>query len=405
MKKLYVYVALAAMGVMAACSKNDNVDPQGNGGNTVIDDNSPVAVELGVSGVNLDVNVTPKSKAAGALDTWNSQALYIYAFDRTEDDFTTAAFIDNVQGTAPAASTPDPQPGDTLGVITLTNPAYPGEPFYYSGSTVYDFYGYYIDDAAVESAVSAGAVVPTETATSIYVPFRINGTQDLMVAKADPAVDVEGATETVESTRAYSAYAARRGVQPTLRFRHLLSRFNFEIKPGAASADNVTVDSIALVSKVEGELVVVSANAEDLGLNNIVEGTLDTLCLPGIAAEGVKTETFNSGLSKEEQTSKAVGTNLLVIPGETSYELLVWLSNDNGDSPIAPQVAQVTLRESATFDAGKVYTVTIMIYGLESVEVSASLTGWQDGGTVTIDPDEDMIPGQDDEEEVIEPEP
>lgn len=405
MKKLYVYVALAAMGVMAACSKNDNVDPQGNGGNTVIDDNSPVAVELGVSGVNLDVNVTPKSKAAGALDTWNSQALYIYAFDRTEDDFKTAAFIDNVQGTAPAASTPDPQPGDTLGVITLTNPAYPGEPFYYSGSTVYDFYGYYIDDAAVESAVSAGAVVPTETATSIYVPFRINGTQDLMVAKADPAVDVEGATETVESTRAYSAYAARRGVQPTLRFRHLLSRFNFEIKPGAASADNVTVDSIALVSKVEGELVVVSANAEDLGLNNIVEGTLDTLCLPGIAAEGVKTETFNSGLSKEEQTSKAVGTNLLVIPGETSYELLVWLSNDNGDSPIAPQVAQVTLRESATFDAGKVYTVTIMIYGLESVEVSASLTGWQDGGTVTIDPDEDMIPGQDDEEEVIEPEP
>ena len=400
MKKLYVYVALAAMGVMAACSKNDNVDPQGNGGNTVIDDNSPVAVELGVSGVNLDVNVTPKSKAAGALDTWNSQALYIYAFDRTEDDFKTAAFIDNVQGTAPAASTPDPQPGDTLGVITLTNPAYPGEPFYYSGSTVYDFYGYYIDDAAVESAVSAGAVVPTETATSIYVPFRINGTQDLMVAKADPAVDVEGATETVESTRAYSAYAARRGVQPTLRFRHLLSRFNFEIKPGAASADNVTVDSIALVSKVEGELVVVSANAEDLGLNNIVEGTLDTLCLPGIAAEGVKTETFNSGLSKEEQTSKAVGTNLLVIPGETSYELLVWLSNDNGDSPIAPQVAQVTLPESATFDAGKVYTVTIMIYGLESVEVSASLTGWQDGGTVTIDPDQIPTTGQ---EEPVEP--
>ena len=400
MKKLYVYVALAAMGVMAACSKNDNVDPQGNGGNTVIDDNSPVAVELGVSGVNLDVNVTPKSKAAGALDTWNSQALYIYAFDRTEDDFTTVAFIDNVQGTAPAASTPDPQPGDTLGVITLTNPAYPGEPFYYSGSTVYDFYGYYIDDAAVESAVSAGAVVPTETATSIYVPFRINGTQDLMVAKADPAVDVEGATETVESTRAYSAYAARRGVQPTLRFRHLLSRFNFEIKPGAASADNVTVDSIALVSKVEGELVVVSANAEDLGLNNIVEGTLDTLCLPGIAAEGVKTATFDAESDKDNQTPTVVGTNLLVIPGETSYELLVWLSNDNGDSPIAPQVAQVTLPGSATFDAGKVYTVTIMIYGLESVEVSASLTGWQDGGTVTIDPDQIPTTGQ---EEPVEP--
>ena len=399
MKKLYVYVALAAMGVMAACSKNDNVDPQGNGGNTVIDDNSPVAVELGVKGIDLDVNVS--SKAQGSVDAWDaSQTLYVYAIDRSDAQFANTPLIDNISASSPAT-------GAQNNVLNLVQPAsagkYAGEYFYFQGSTVYDFYGYYIDDAAVESAVSAGAVVPTETATSIYVPFRINGTQDLMVAKADPAVDV---TDTdVDAARAYSAYAARRGVQPTLRFRHLLSRFNFEIKPGAASADNVTVDSIALVSKVEGELVVVSANAEDLGLNNIVEGTLDTLCLPGIAAEGVKTATFDAESDKDNQTPTVVGTNLLVIPGETSYELLVWLSNDNGDSPIAPQVAQVTLKESPTFDAGKVYTVTIMIYGLESVEVSASLTGWQDGGSVVIDPDQDMIPGQDDEEEVIEPEP
>ena len=58
-----------------------------------------------------------------------------------------------------------------------------------------------------------------------------------------------------------------------------------------------------------------------------------------------------------------------------------------------------------TFEAGKTYDVTIIVYGMEQIEVTAELKDWEEGGSVVIDPDQDMIPGQDDEEEVIEPEP
>ena len=75
-----MYVALAAMAAMVSCSKDNDVKPQG-GNDGVIDEDSPVAVQLGVSGV--DISVSPKSKALGGVDAWNSHALKIYAFDRT----------------------------------------------------------------------------------------------------------------------------------------------------------------------------------------------------------------------------------------------------------------------------------------------------------------------------------
>ena len=404
MRKLYVYVAMFAIGTMAACQKNNDVNPQG-GNDGVIDDNSPVAVQLGVSGINLDVNVT--SKGAGAIDTWKQNALYVYAFDRTVDNFQTGtAFIANVQGTAPGETSPATDADTvTVGQITLLNPnvGQGTEPFYYAGSTTYDFYGYYIDDAAVESAYQAEVLTPTKEATRIFIPFRIDGTQDLMIAKADQATDVArpAVTETVNEANAYSAYAARRGVQPVLKFQHLLSRFKFEIVPGAPSANGVTIDSIALESKVEGNLVVVGAAR---GIEAAVEAEPDTLNLPGIDASGVKTETWNAEAAKDAQTPKSVGTDLLVMPGETSYKLFVWMHKDTGETTVDPLVSVVEFEEGTAFEAGKQYNVTIRVYGLEEVEVTAHLTGWEDGGDITIDPDQPVTPTTEPEPEP-EPEP
>ena len=396
MRKLYVYVAMFAIGTMAACQKNTDVVPQDDN-NVVIDDNSKVAVELGVSGINLDVNVT--SKGAGAIDSWKQNALYVYAFDRTITNFETGdAFIDNVQGTAPGEVSPvEDADTVTVGKITLLNPnvGEGDEPFYYSGSTTYDFYGYYIDDAALESAIVENVLTPEKEATRIYIPFRIDGTQDLMIAKADQATDVArpAVTETVNEANAYSAYAARRGVQPVLKFQHLLSRFMFEIAPGAASADGVTIDSIALESKVEGNLVVVGATR---GIET-VEAEPDTLNLPGIATSGVKTAKWQTGVAKEEQTKTPVGTDLLVMPGETSYKLFVWMHKDTGATKVEPLISEVKFEAGTAFEAGKQYNVTITVYGLEEVEVTAHLTGWEDGGDITIDPDE--MPTTDDEQQ------
>ena len=240
MKKLYVYVALA-------------VDPQGNGGNTVIDDNSPVAVELGVKGIDLDVNVS--SKAQGSVDAWDaSQTLYVYAIDRSDAQFANTPLIDNISASSPAT-------GAQNNVLNLVQPAsageYAGEYFYFQGSTVYDFYGYYVDDAV------EGTPTPSRTDGTITLPITITGAQDIMLAKADPAVDIEASTDPnkgqVTSETAYSAFAARRGVQPTLEFQHQLARFTFNIVPGSASGDLITVTAIELQSNTTGTLQIAPA--------------------------------------------------------------------------------------------------------------------------------------------------
>lgn len=412
MKKLYVYVALAAMGVMAACSKNDNVDPQGNGGNTVIDDNSPVAVELGVKGIDLDVNVS--SKAQGSVDAWDaSQTLYVYAIDRSDAQFANTPLIDNISASSPAT-------GAQNNVLNLVQPAsageYAGEYFYFQGSTVYDFYGYYVDDAV------EGTPTPSRTDGTITLPITITGAQDIMLAKADPAVDIEASTDPnkgqVTSETAYSAFAARRGIQPTLEFQHQLARFTFNIVPGSASGDLITVTAIELQSNTTGTLQI--APAVEAGQPTILsQAALAYLSLAN-ETSGANNLPYNvPEYTGADQDPIKVGESLMVMPGQTSYNLRVSMTQDgNGDVELPVNKLETVIAAAnvdtnddgtaegvTTFEAGKTYEITIKVYGMERIEVSATLKAWEDGGSVVIDPDQDMIPGQDDEEEVIEPEP
>ena len=64
----------------------------------------------------------------------------------------------------------------------MHNNAAQNEPFYYVTGKYYDFYGYHIDDAAKGE--------PVKAATSVSVPFELNGSQDLMLAKADQQTDI-----------------------------------------------------------------------------------------------------------------------------------------------------------------------------------------------------------------------
>lgn len=74
--------------------------------------------------------------------------------------------------------------------------------------------------------------------TKVEIPFKINGSQDIMIAEtkeSDAATKLlteDSKTTTMEQAadRIYTAYAARRGVYPDLVFKHQLARLYFEIK-------------------------------------------------------------------------------------------------------------------------------------------------------------------------------
>lgn len=372
MKKYPLFVAAAALIAVAACSKTtgnvtaETPDP--------LDDGAPVPVLFAAASP-----ATVQVKSVGAVESaWNGQQLKIYGYDRTVTDFTSTAFIDNVSASAPESG--------NKGGISVTNEAAGGEPFYYVAGKYYDFYGYHIDDAATSA--------PVKTAASVAVPFEIDGSQDLMIAKAEQQADIEaaGQTDAVSADRAYSAFAARRGVQPNLLFKHQLAKFTFEIAAGSEAGSDIYVTDVKIVSKYKGNLAVVG------GTRGLVDVDAETaeLSLQERGAAGMQalTEVKPDAFDGTKANFKGIGESLMVIPGESSYQLYVCTRQDGVTTEIDPQpwTLDITKIEgapsgAAAFEAGYSYKVKIVIYGLEEVKISAELEDWKDGGSTVIDPD------------------
>lgn len=391
MKKVYLFPAIAVMAAMTACTK----EPV----NTTVPEDELVPVQFGLA--SPDYSVTTKS--TGGLDQWNNTTLYVYGFDRKAADYSTP-FIDNVSATAASTAS------ISLTVINEETQ----ESYYYEDGVNYDFYGYHVDDAATpEAATPTPIIVPEEGSTQesdgtaltkgVYIPFTINGSQDLMVAKADPAVDIVGTElEDVGTDRVYSAYAARRDVHPTLEFKHQLARFKFQIKSGATSGDNVYVTSIKILDqKQKGYLRVVGETqgiVEATNGNDPVDFALMEKDTDGSMKELTEVKPENPFVDGRTQDATEVGESIMILPGgisceialETRAEGITTAIPEQRHTILASELLKTGSGESAgatSFDAGKYYTITIIIYGPEEIEITATLDEWEDGGGVEWDPD------------------
>ena len=374
MKKFLFFATTFAI-LLSGCTKSNVNDD-------VLDDGTPVPVRF--SAVSMTSSVSTKSTGAvGTIgnNNWNGQDLYIYGYDRAVSDFSTEPFINNVKATAPN--------GTASGEIDVLNASVnPAEPFYYVAKNRYDFYGYHVDDAATGE--------PVRETARVYVPFTINGAQDLLIAKADQQADIHKVGASITEENAYSAYAARRDVHPTLKFQHQLARFTFEIVAGSASGSNVNVDHITVDSKSTGNLVVVG---DARGIADVTEDVA-SFKLQEINAEGnaqdltsVKPEAY----SPARDNAKQIGESIMVIPGEAAYTLRIKTSQDGVSTDIPEQEWQIEIGNvvgapegAAAFEAGYSYKITIVIYGLEEVKITAELEEWKEGGNATLD--EDDIP-------------
>ena len=374
MKKFLFFATTFAI-LLSGCTKSNVNDD-------VLDDGTPVPVRF--SAVSMTSSVSTKS--TGAVGTignnqWNEQDLYIYGYDRTVSDFTTEPFINNVKATAPG--------GTASGAIEVLNASVdPAEPFYYVAKNRYDFYGYHVDDAATGE--------PVREAARVYVPFEINGAQDLLIAKADQQADIVKVGASITENNAYSAYAARRNVHPTLKFQHQLARFTFEIVAGSASGSNVNVDYITVDSKYKGNLVVVG---DARGIADFTED-VTSFKLQEINAEGNAqdlTSVKPNAYVETRDNPKQIGESIMVIPGEAAYTLKLKTSQDGVSTDIPEQEWQIEIgnvvgapEDAVAFEAGYSYKITIVIYGLEEVKITAELEDWKEGGNATLD--EDDIP-------------
>lgn len=424
MKKMFFF-ALAAAGMLTACSNDDTLG--GNGEQNV----SEQQIRLGVASSKVQTRGTGTvGGMTDAENVWAGQTLWVYMLQKGSMDL--AYYKSPAVGTTAAAETevfnnkkfkaPNTADNTKSGLATTAD----GTIAYYPVSDNYDFWGYRVDDAAVggdpvvKTVDDTGAEVEANVATKRVVDIKIDGSQDIMAGKAVPSADevtkLGGYAENF-----YSAYAARKGVQPNITFNHLLTRFTFEVRAGSKATAGLPAGGNTEAVKVTG-----------VSVNSKTTGTL-TVAYTGATKEAADLLTFTgdaSPLKLQQRSATAVDNNdplvalepvsltwtdenaamgdvlkigeaLLVAPGETEYPLTIALSQDVlqkvGEAKVTmplEQKATIKMDGAKKFEPGKSYKVTITVYGLEDIRVTATLVPWADGGSIDIDDDRNPNEGQ-----------
>lgn len=438
MRKMFFF-ALAAAGMLTACSNDDTLG--GNGEQNV----SEQQIRLGVASSKVQTRGT--GTVGGMTDDdnkWAGQTLWVYMLQKGSMDLALYK--------APAAggvATPDvevfnnkefkaPTTADNTksGLATTAD----GTIAYYPVSGNYDFWGYRVDDAAVGGTPTVKIVDDNgdevtadhmDQATKRVVDIKIDGSQDIMAGKAAPSTD-EVAKLGNYADNFYSAYAARKGVQPNITFNHLLTRFTFEVRagskataglPAGGNTDAVKVTGVSVDSKTTGTLTV-AYTGETKAAADLLTFTGDASALtlkqrdaaladnnaPLVALEPVSL-TWTDDAATIGDVIK-VGEALLVAPGQTEYPLTIALSQDVlqkvGETKVTmplEQKATIKMDGVKAFEPGKSYKVTITVYGLEEIKVTATLVPWVDGGSIDIDDDRNPNEGEYTEPTPATPEP
>ena len=423
MKKMFFF-ALAAAGMLTACSNEDTLG--GNGEQNV----SEQQIRLGVASSKVQTRGTGTvGGMTDAENVWAGQTLWVYMLQKGSMDL--AYYKAPAVGTTAAAETevfnnkkfnaPNAADNTKSGLATTAD----GTIAYYPVSGNYDFWGYRVDDAVAGDPVvklvnDAGDEVAADQATKRVVDIKIDGSQDIMAGKAAPSTD-EVAKLGNYADNFYSAYAARKGVQPNITFNHLLTRFTFEVRagskataglPAGGNTDAVKVTGVSVDSKTTGTLTV-AYTGETKAAADLLTFTGDASPLklqqrsatavdnndPLVALEPVSLTWTDENAAMGDVLK--IGEALLVAPGETEYPLTIALSQDVlqkvGEAKVTmplEQKATIKMDGAKKFEPGKSYKVTITVYGLEDIRVTATLVPWADGGSIDIDDDRNPNEGE-----------
>ena len=396
MKKFFFFAA--AVVAMAACQKGAQPGAETNYFAAPAEQGAPEAVLF-----SSNVKASVSAKAQGGVDEWNTnQNLKIYGYQRVEGgvDYATAKpLIDNVTAKSPANAA-----SNLLDVRNESN-----KPYYYNASDTYDFYGYYLDDLQLTPQA--------EGKTGMFVNLEITGGEDIMVAKADQLTDYNnavangtftGVPQEWKTYYAYSAYAARRGVHPTLTFKHQLVRFRFQITSGSDIAPEMPlkVTKITMTARNTGKLYV-AGNLVGTEGGLVPNNTTKELTLRSRNAEGQLVDFIPYNVPDKDDDAllanddKFVGESLMVIPNEApaldkkdAFTVNITTLYDDKDHTLTrtlefdPATMTNPVPNQTKFEAGYSYVVNVKVYSPERIDISADLEEWKEGGIITDDTDD-----------------
>ena len=392
MKKMFFYAALATA-ALVSCSKDNGFEAP-----FVEENETKEAIKFNLSS---NINVTTRGKGAvGGMGTpedpnnWDGQELYVYMFKKgtmeLAEDSTVAPdpitneyqpYFKNVMIKAPAADANED---------SFEENEFGGTKKYYGQNkyNVYDFFAYHADNAVLDELGNRVEPILNGAGDAYTVPVTIDGTQDLMVAKAGLNQEDTDKLQGSDLTRVYSAYSARRDVHPRFAFSHELSRFVFNAVSANEKAKDITITKVEVVANTEATMTVAATDPSKLGLSDWK--TPATLLL-----KDKNSDSFTPQVLGAKDDVVALGESLLLAPkakeegnnNPVTYTLAVEYTNGTS-STVFNSVITAPAKTDNEFKKGYHYTVNIMVYGFEEIKLICDLTPWQDGGDIPVGDEE-----------------
>lgn len=181
--------------------------------------------------------------------------------------------------------------------------------------------------------------------------------------------------------------------------KHLLTRLTFSVTGGSESAKNLEVYKVEVTSKCDGRMCVAYADAAPGSLIEFADKTATFELKERAGANQTMTDLISTAITNTDgATFQTIGDAIMVAPGETAYELKVYvkenLDGDNGtsygDNYGEPLVGTIKLAGDAPLQAGTSYEVKMTLYGSEAISVAVELTGWKGGGEIPVFGDDDV---------------
>ena len=422
--------ACAAVALFASCSQEEL------GSDSQVVDNGLQQIKIGVGfqsvlstrgtgtvgGVvqyGADGSQTDDPNGEGLVNVWDGQSFNLFMLEKGSLNLAMYQYkemdapepiFNNYEFTAPKGVSDDVDP-TAAGLASASE----GRVAYYPATGSYDFWAYRLDDAV--TGEPEWIELSDEGKGAIAVPFHIDGSQDVMVAKAQPTEALLNKLGDEYADRCFSAFTARKAGEdadcfPNLQFSHELTRLKFQIKGGNAAAcdpiSGIKIVKVEVLSKATGELYA-AYNVEDLE-NPVVfdeEAESEFMTLKSRVGIGSNENlVYNDEERNEIETGldflptleyQNVGEALLVAP-QDQYEVRITMRqvlqhnvDDEGfdESVIVPSYIKLADAD-AVFEKGKSYTVRVTLYGLEEIKINTTLTPWIEGGDV-----QDVVPEDD----------
>lgn len=354
---------MAAVALLCSCSSDDNFTAEGMWNDSqMVAETPPVPILLGVSPNSIEVTRgtgTVGDIEGAVANVWNGEKINVLMLNQgtvTPTQFEGADIcVDDTfalpEGSASGAATP-----------------IDGKYRYFPATGCSDFWAYRLDDAK--------NVELTQTASAWKATFQIDGSQDIMVAKAVPSTADLNKLGKNQKSWYYSAYSAHHNVNPNFTFRHLLTRLTFTVTPITDIAVGIQVDSIKVLTYTKGVLTVaatddVAGEKQTITWNTSIPR--DTVLLKYRSSVGSPLVECSPVSLASLNDSQPYGEALLVAP-DTEYKVRVCFHQGSQAYYCEETVTQ---EGNALFEAGTSYNVQIRLKGY-GANTRVNAQSWDD---------------------------